>query len=562
MQQQPFIDDIDNLQHVSDKLFSLYRPPVNRKVRRALASELRLRGKGIYWGGITMPLSLGQFNYLLVGSVGSGKTINLRLFMQSILPHIGQGYGLKAVISDPKREIIPIIRGINPTCPLYILNPFDKRHYAWAIARDIYERAHAESLAYSFAPDANAMVNQNDFWRKAFIFIVLGVVMYFINNAKDDAGNPTWTLRDIILAPRSLKQLYAILDSDPETKQFLEPLSGGRMTQSILTTILVYLNQFAVIAALWEQSERHISLREFDQPGHEGILILGRDVENMAVMASLNQLILTRLGQIQLMRPEDPSYSRLSDVFWILDEFHTLSALPEFEEVATTGRSKGISLVIAFQSISSLIRIYGYEATNAIISQFRHRGILSLNDTYTAEYFANLIGSGDRFSQVYHSGNLIETEGLETVPIVSASDLSSMELPNKATGQGLTGFYRADYYNYWYTMPSSYISKHLIPKDKLTPDYQRIDSSYQHLQPWDYDDIRRLKLDRVLSPDEFAVCREEQDHQAKLLGDASMGGESISAILKKLDVDYRPKAIQDDLIEENTELDQGHSGDI
>ena len=519
------------------------------------------RKNGIFWGGVWLPRHLAQYNFLLAGCVGSGKTINLRLFMQSILPYIGSGKGMKAVINDPKRDMLPIIRGINPTCPIYNMNPMSENHTAWEMCHDILSPANAESMATTLAPDQNAVPGKDDFWRLAFTFMLHGLTLYFIKHAKNDQGVPQWRLRDLILGTRSIERLQKILGSDSETQRFLAPLSGDRLTLSIHVTILVYLNQFAVVASLWEQAARRITLHEFDKPETEGILVLGRDVENMATLAPINRLLLTRLGQIQLNRPEDRPRAFPSDCFYILDEFHNLGFLSEFEEVATTGRSKGLSLAIAFQSIASLIRIYGNEAAQAIAGPFLHRGFLRLNDSWTAQWASDLHGYGERFRQEYQNGWLVETEDLEMLPIVPASDFAKIELPDEEEGQGVTGFYTAGNFSYWYTMPSRFISRHLQAKDKLIGDYRRLSAAYQHLKPWDLDDLRRLNLDRVISPDEHQAYLREEERLMRRVKDAGKGLDSIQDMLAKLGMDYNPNAATGDA-EEDVWTDSDDEDDL
>ena len=69
--------------------------------------------------------------FLVTGGVGSGKTITLRLFMQSALKPMGLGFDHRAVVYDAKDTMDSVLRGMNLRCPIHILNPFDRRAVAW-----------------------------------------------------------------------------------------------------------------------------------------------------------------------------------------------------------------------------------------------------------------------------------------------------------------------------------------------------------------------------------------------------------------------------------------------
>ena len=46
---------------------------------------------------------------LALGSTGSGKSLILRILMQSVLQVVGQGLGYRALVYDAKQDAIPII---------------------------------------------------------------------------------------------------------------------------------------------------------------------------------------------------------------------------------------------------------------------------------------------------------------------------------------------------------------------------------------------------------------------------------------------------------------------
>ncbi|MBI5385618.1 MAG: type IV secretion system DNA-binding domain-containing protein [Verrucomicrobia bacterium] len=83
------------------------------------------------WGMDPLPFSDTPAHFLDTDGVGSGKTVTLRLLMQSALNPIGLGFNHRAVIYDAKGTMDSVLGGLNLHCPAHILNPFDRRGVAW-----------------------------------------------------------------------------------------------------------------------------------------------------------------------------------------------------------------------------------------------------------------------------------------------------------------------------------------------------------------------------------------------------------------------------------------------
>ena len=60
---------------------------------------------GISWGGVLLPTEAATTHFCVTGASGSGKTITIRLLMQSVLPFIGTGNDRRAIIDDAKQDV-------------------------------------------------------------------------------------------------------------------------------------------------------------------------------------------------------------------------------------------------------------------------------------------------------------------------------------------------------------------------------------------------------------------------------------------------------------------------
>jgi len=71
-----------------------------------------------------IPEASATKHFLFVGTTGSGKTLSLRMLMQSVLPTV-ESRDARALIYDSKQDMLSILEGTRLGSKIYILNPFD-----------------------------------------------------------------------------------------------------------------------------------------------------------------------------------------------------------------------------------------------------------------------------------------------------------------------------------------------------------------------------------------------------------------------------------------------------
>lgn len=513
--------------------------------------------------GLDLPFEEGIRNIALFGAVSSGKTITLRLLLQAIVPYIGKRPNLRLVVHDAKRDMVSILTGMNPHCPIYLLNPADDRCAVLNLGQMITNQASARALATIFTPSQTG--THDTFWIQATQYMLEGLAVYFSVVAPG-----AWNLRDLLVACRSHERLKAILGSHPLTKGYLTPLEGDRLTHSIMVTIQVYLSLFAPIASAWHAKRKHaeennLPLQELSlqQALHDDIVIvLGRDVEHPVAIAALNRLFLTLYCRALLNAPGN-DLEREPHTFFVLDEGHVLGKLPEFEEFMTNASGRGVCVVTALQSISSLQGIYGREGTEAILGQFFHRLFLRLNDQFTADYASVLFGLGSRFSKFFNGNRWEISNQVERAPLVPSETLRRISPPMKGKpgplnwlfGKGgipLKGLYLGTHACEMSLSPRA-ISKKLMPKANV-PDIVAWD--IPQLPGWDNDDLKRLHLEKVISPDDFVRHQqEEQNLMANAKANQKDVIQSIKPFLDKPVPDFEQELETPDFPEPSPEND-------
>lgn len=229
------------------------------------------------FGGKALSYEAATGHFAYIGATGSGKTVLIRLLMQSVLGiATADKVPTRLLVYDSKREMLPVLYGIfqrlrrtDAEKTITLINPFDKRGVAWNMAEDITEPAHAQELASILIPDEpNA---KEPFFPNAARLIVENVILSFIET------NPgAWTFRDVCIAVQTKEKMEMVLNRSPRTSWVPQALFGeDRTTANIIATIAATMRPYRIIAALWDKSEKNpISLHKWLR-GEDGILVLG-----------------------------------------------------------------------------------------------------------------------------------------------------------------------------------------------------------------------------------------------------------------------------------------------
>lgn len=471
----------------------------------AVKNADRLRSEsdtGLWWGMMRLPSSVATSHFAIVGSTGSGKTISIRLLMQSVLPNIGTGKDQRALIYDAKQDIISILAGINLPCEVVILNPFDKRGVAWDMAKDITSPATAQQIATILIPE-NKNASQ-PFFSDAARHLLSGVLISFIKKCPEK-----WTFRDVVLALKSQERLKKVLLSSPETSDLVEQYFSDETTaRNVMSTVATKMQRYEFIAAAWERSEKAISLREWLTG--EFILVLGNDEATRTALDAINQVIFKRLSELILAQTE--SETRRTWVFF--DELRQAGKLEGLSSLLTKGRSKGASVILGYQDIEGLREVYGHQLANEIAGQCANKAILRCDSSDTAKWASALFGerevlerrestsqssssSQNNYSLAGSSSSGTSSQTSEQVlkrEVVLPSEI--MDIPPTTPQNGLSGYYLTPLVGaYFVTAEGDWVANDLRPRSAETLDIDPREESDQYLNAWGSSDFERLSLE-------------------------------------------------------------------
>jgi hypothetical protein len=295
-----------------------------------------------------------------------------------------------------------------------------------------------------------------------------------------------------------------LLGSTPETACYVASFGSEKTSANILASVLVEVNRFRVMAALSDRATSNVSIRDWLEGGQ--IWLLGENPKAQTAMNSLNALIVARIAQELLSEPDTDDFRTLM----VMDELQSIR-VAELEQLAVKGRSKGVSLVVAFQSIQGMYRSYGKELSDSMLGQFRHKAFLKMSDFATAEWASQQMGEAEvkrsQATTTWESGlaGLIgwaqKTGGSQTIQqtrTVLASELMKIQSINPATGQGLTGYYVANDLMHKHYEPWGRLKTMLPDRDEYSSDYEPVPPQSQRLAPWTAQDWARLGITEVM----------------------------------------------------------------
>jgi hypothetical protein len=454
--------------------------------------------QAVPFGPVRIPLSLLNMMVLILGVQGSGKSNFLRLIQQATLPLVGTGQGFKAVCYDAKKNMVSVISGIGKALGIdllsriKILHPFDARSVQWNLGADCPDLKTSQTIAAILIPPDSG---QNRHFTDAARDLAVAVLVGLIHDTRPDPGSlPDFTLFLFIAIATSDEDLISFLASHrhiPEIARAAAYLKGyptNREAKSVFTSLLAYLSPFMSIAAAWDRAAEKISLTDWVNKG-ESILVLPADQEAKHPLECLNRIFVERAKQLLLSVPDVPDETVTTFLFF--DEAVQLGPL-DLRPLLTTGRSKGLSCIIAYQDQEDLRDAQSSkEKGNVITAMCKLHAIFKLISPATCQYAAELAGPVE----------IMETTAAdsraENTHAVSAGQF--LEIPEPHPSTGLWGFYNLPFASFFGFIPGADLSRMLLPRDPECPDIHKRDPSDEWLRPLAMEERRRLHLP-ILAP--------------------------------------------------------------
>lgn len=339
------------------------------------------REESMYWAFRHLPVGDAPKHLMICGTVGSGKTTLIKLFLQSIAPRFQQDRAKpeQLIIFDAKGDIVPTLAalGYAPTDPnVWIMNPFDERSAIWDLAGTVQQPAMARYLATLLVPEEK---NSNaPYFSNAAREIVYAVII-----ALNTSRGKNWTFRDLLCALDSPEHIAKVTAHDAHAARLARLFTADdKHFPGVLSSLATKLGPFTQVAALWHSrpAARRFSVEEFLKK--PGVLVLGYDDVLNDSLWPMNALLLKALTN-EILREPDTLQPRH---WFVLDEFRAMEKVECITGLLNRGRSKGASVLLGLQSVEGLLEVYGNNVANEILGLCSHKTFLRAGGPITAKW--------------------------------------------------------------------------------------------------------------------------------------------------------------------------------
>jgi hypothetical protein len=342
----------------------------------------------LFWAMRDLDISQASKNFFACGSCGTGKSLSIQLFLQSIAPRFvsGRPKPEQLVVFDARGAFLPTLSAMGLKSGddnVWILNPFDDRSAVWDIAESLRTSANARRFAESICGKGDAS-SPNPYFHHAAMRLLESAVL----GLSKQTGS-SWSLGELLSVATDAESLRAVCATDANATQILNETSSFTGVLSLLNG---YLKPLERVARMWHEKRtaQKFSIERFlSKPG---ALILGNAPEHAKSCWLLNRLIVDGLVQ-EILSKDDSSSPRH---WFVWDEFCMMGKLVEIESLLRVGRGKGVSVLISAQNIDELRRCYGAEEAEAIVAQCANKSFFLPTDVPTSERAEAIFAGGKR----------------------------------------------------------------------------------------------------------------------------------------------------------------------
>lgn len=452
-----------------------------------LPHEQQLKEASILLGGVRRDTKLFTGNTLVVGAVGSGKSVTIKLIAKDALVGIGSSIDKRALIYDPSGEWPSILEAMGFSHQVVIYtNPLDRRCRPWWISKDIKTPSQVAALAKALIPIPLSV--RDHYWLTAARDVMTVVIRYF-----NEVANEKWTLRDLLIAARNRELVSNMCANDPQLQRYLQISGSDKTVTSTISSIVSNTHRYERIAALWHKSETTYGNQPFsigEWLNSSSILLISRPETTDEGLREINRIMFTSV--IQLIT-EQPEKSHLS-TWMFLNDIDSLAGCEVLLTSMTRLRKHGAAIVGGFKTLTHIVDEFGESIVNTMLSQFDNIAALRQTDFATEEWLRRIAGK-QRIERAQSSN--VQGRGKSETPdyieVIDEGSLVNIPEFRPSLGKGMKGFYISGDEKWWHTYDSNIIQQ-LPPEGDSHQRFIRMSERYQELEPWTIDDWRRLNI--------------------------------------------------------------------
>lgn len=375
-----------------------------------LAAQITAAGENspLVIGGVPLIKEAEIRNFLVHGTVGSGKTVLIR----QILDYIRKR-GDRAIVYDKGCDFVPTYfrEGTD-----ILLNPLDARCAAWDLWTECAKSSDYENLAAALIPMQSG--ESDPFWVNAARTIFASAAFQM---AKDPQRSTMTLLKNLLTS--DLETLGHLLKNTEAESLVSEKIEKTAI--SIKSVLATYLKSLRFLSGL-ETGER-FSIKKWVQRESSSWLFVSSNAEQHPTLRPLISMWLDVATGSLLSLPADLNRR----VWLILDEAPSLHKLPYLPETFSEARKFGGCIVIGMQAIAQLKKVYGPNAAEEISGLCNTRFFFRTPSHETAEWVSRELGQAeiDDVRESYSYGSNTMRDGISVGaqrairPVISTSEI-------------------------------------------------------------------------------------------------------------------------------------------
>lgn len=334
---------------------------------KVLTIWLKLTGRASEIKIDTLPLVKGTetTHVLVTGGTGSGKTNCLHHLLKNI-----RKSKAKAIVVDTTGGFIERYYREGKDI---IMNPLDNRGVEWSPWSECHTKFDYEDLSESLIPISH---HENEaYWRTA-ARALLSAVMQKLEMTKRTSDLVKWILYE------SLPNLCDFVEGTKAASHF------DKASEKTSSSVRSVASSFTDCLEHLQDSEDPFSIRKWVGEEDDSWLFLScKPSERTSIAPLLSTWMSTAVKGVLELKP-----SRTRRLWFVLDELPTLNKVKRLETLLTEGRKYGACAMIALQSPSQLVEIYGREASKVITGNCATKIVFAEYDAETAERISRVFG--------------------------------------------------------------------------------------------------------------------------------------------------------------------------
>ncbi|MCR3761449.1 VirD4-like conjugal transfer protein, CD1115 family [Clostridium felsineum] len=384
--------------------------------------------KGIVFGTIENKMVTLPSNTFLnknIAVFGASGSMKSRSFVRPNIMQLSET-NESMIITDPKAEIFESMseylrdKGYNVKV-LNLVNMINSDR--WNPLNEVEDDISAQYFVETVMINTKAPgAKQDEFWDKAEMNLLKALVLYVVKENPEDERNLSSVYS--LLALNSTVALDTLFSNLPQESEAKMPYNiYSQASDKVKTGVVIGLGsklqifQNKLVCNLTKTSDIDLILPKKEKCAY--FCITSDMSSTFDFIAGLFfSFLFIKLVKYADYAPKEHQ----KDVYFILDEFPNIGAIPDFTKKISTMRSRGISSFIIFQNIAQLQNRYPNNGWSEIIGNCDSRLFLGATDIITSEFVSKLLGT-----TTVKDTKLSKAEGFEGIIDLGHTTSSSLK---------------------------------------------------------------------------------------------------------------------------------------